>query len=379
MAALLSACLCVPVSAQTATRDHPFAKRNQLPFNLLFLDQTPRSARLLAPRDVRLSFTLSHENTLVGDDALQSLFAEDDFSTLGGIVTEPILANVAALSEGGTSYFIDGETMRMVLEGAVGVGPRLELDVEIPLLLHSTGRFDGTIDSYHERFGFPDGGRSSFAQYRYVGGYVGDGESVFIEGSPGGMGLGDIVLSVRSALLEATERRLAISAGFSLKLPTGDAERLEGSGHSDYGLGVQLSRWFGRSTVHLGYAYTFVGDWALAPGLPMEDLCSLVGSYAFAWTPRRVLIAQVLRSSGAFPHRAGGDLGTTATEITIGLRHLPQRGPSLEWGLIENLSGGQNTTDVGLFFGLSWQKESVPASRPDPGSAEGTIQVATRN
>jgi len=358
-AALLLICLNAPLAAEPTPRDHPFPKRNQLPLNLLFLDQTPRSARLLGPDTFRLSFFMSHENTLVGDHDLHTMFAEDNFATLGGLVTEPILADVAASSPGGTSYFIDGETTRMAFEATFGIGRRFEVGAEIPVLLHSAGWFDGAIDSYHERFGFPDGGRPNFVRYRFVNGYVGDGESVFIDGSPGGVGLGDIVLNARTALLEARGRRPAISAGLSLKLATGNPGRLEGSGHNDYGLGVQLSEWIGRSTIHFGYSYTFSGGWALAPTLPMEDLRSLFGGYAFNWTPRRVVIAQILRSSGAFPYRAGGDLGTTATEISIGMRHLLNRGYSLEWGLNENLSPDQNTTDVGLFFGLSFLNQDM--------------------
>jgi hypothetical protein len=333
---------------------------------------------LLAPDDFRLSFFVSHENTLVGDHDLHTLFAEDNFATLGGIVTEPILASVAAASPGGTSYFIDGETTRMVLEGTFGIGRRLELGADIPFLLHSAGWFDGVIDRYHELFGFADGGRPNFVRYRFVGGYVGDGETVFIDGSPGGVGLGDIVLNARTALLEAKGRRPAISAGVSLKLATGDAERLEGSGHTDYGLGVQLSEWFGRSTIHLGYSYTFAGGWALAPSLPMEDLRSLFASYAFNWTPRRIVIAQVLRSSGAFPYRVGGDLGTTATEMSIGMRHLLGRGYSLEWGLNENLSPDQNTTDVGLFFGLSFLQGGTSALPRTGDSGEAGTSLAPR-
>lgn len=363
-AALLLICLNAPLAAEPAPRDHPFPQRNQLPLNLIFLDQIPRSARLLGPDTLRLSLFISHENTLVGDHDLHTLFAEDDSAAPGGLVTEPILADVAASSLGGTSYFIDGETTRMAFGAACGIGRRLELGVVLPVLLHSAGWFDGAIDSYHQRFGLPDGGRPNFARYRFVNGYVGDGESVFIEGSPGGVGLADIVLSARTALLEAQGRRPAISAGLNLKLATGDPGRLEGSGHNDYGLAVRLSEWIGRSTIHIGYTHTFSGGWALAPALPMEDLRSLLAGYAFNWTPRRVVIAQILRSSGAFPYRAGGDLGTTATEISLGMRHLLGPDYSLEWGLNENLSPDQNTTDIGLFFGISFLKQgTTPPSR----------------
>jgi hypothetical protein len=374
-AATLLAVVSLPAAAGAAL-DHPFPKRNQLPLNMLFLDQIPRSARLLDHGEARFSVTLGHENTLVADHMLHTLYAEDQFATLGGIVTEPILAGVAAGSEGGTSYFIDGETTRLALEAAVGFGRRLEFGAEIPLLMHSEGWMDGTIDRYHERFGLTDGGRSSFARYRFASGYVGDGEAVFVDGPPEGAGIGDIVLSARTALIEAVPgRRPALSAGAGLKLATGDAARLEGSGHSDYAIGLQLSHWFGRSTVHLGYARTFVGGWALAPGLPLEDPRSLSGSYVFAWTPRRMVIAQALRSSGAFPFRGGGDLGSTAMEMVAGMRHLLASGPAVEWGLVENLSNDQNTTDVGLFLGLTFFRNGPAPAHGRPSEGRGPASI----
>ncbi len=338
----------------TATElDDPFPQRNQLPFNLLFLDQTPRSAFRLATGESRFMVHFTHENTLVGTDDLIAAFVADDFATFGGEVTEPLLATVAAASQGKSAFFIDGETLRTVLDGAVGIGPRFEIGIEIPFLMHTAGRFDGVIDNYHERFGFPDGGRPGFIRYRFVGGYVGDGESVFIEGSPGGIGLGDIVLSGRFSLADDRGRVPAVSVELNVKFATGNPHRLEGSGHNDYGAGVRISKRLGRSTLHGGYAYSFLGDWALAPGLPISDARSLAGIYVFSVSPRTAFVGQLLRSSGAFPFRAGSDLGKTATEISLGTRHRMRGHSWFEWAIIENLSTDHNTPDIGLFVGFS--------------------------
>jgi len=339
-------------AALAAPIDDPFPLRNQLPFNLLWLDQTPRGATLPGPRETRLTIHVAYENTLVATDSLVSLFREDDFATFDGRVTRPVLEGIAAGTPGGTAFFLDGETLRTSIDARFGISRRFEAGIEVPLLLHSGGLFDGTIDGYHDRFGFPDGGRPVFARDRFVAGYVGDGASVFIEGPPGGVGLGDVVLSGRLALSDPATRATAIALALELKLPTGDPDRLEGSGSLDYGASLQMSRAFGRHTLHAGYGYAAHGEWDLAPSLPVIASRSLYGAWAIRLTPRSALIAQVLRSTGSFPFRPGNDLGRLAHEIALGIRHRTARGPHLEAALIENLSRSLNTPDIGIFVGV---------------------------
>jgi Protein of unknown function (DUF3187) len=336
---------------RAASPDDPFPLRNQLPFNLLFLDQTPRGAALQPPGTMRVETHLAYENTLAATDDLVSLFRADDFATFDGRVTEPILQAVAAASPSGSAFFLDGETARLVVQGWFGLARRLEAGVEIPFLLQSGGLFDSVIDGYHDHLGLPDGGRPGFARDRFVAGYVDDGESVFIDGTPGGISPGDITLSLRAALLRGRRRLPDLTGAVSLKLPTGDPRRLAGSGSADYGASISVSRRLGRHTLHGGYARSVPGGWDLAPGVPLEDLRSEFGAYAFAATPRTTLIAQILRSSGAFPPRAGSDLGRVALEIALGARHGRRGGRTFQWAIVENLDRERNTPDIGLFLG----------------------------
>lgn len=363
--ALLAAIALLPPGGAVAEPVDPFPLRNQLPFHLPFLDQTPRGASLLGPRQVRLTFHLAYENTAATTDELVALFRQDNFATFDGEVSLPILQNVAAGMEGGSAFFLDGETLRAVIDAAIGIGSRLELSVEVPMLLHTGGIFDSMIDSYHERVGLPDGGRPVFARNRFVAGYVGDGEAVFIDRSPGGVRLGDIVLVVRTALNRAAAGVPAVASSFSLKLPTGDADRLDGSGSVDYGVGLQVSWELGRSTFHGGYAYSFLGDWALAPGLPLRDNRSLSLGYGFSLGSRSSLVAQILRTSGPFPFRSGSDLGRTSMEIALGFRHRLGERTALGWSVIENLTSDLNTPDIGLFLGLTY-RPGAAARHPKP-------------
>jgi Protein of unknown function (DUF3187) len=352
--ALAFVCLChVAGPGHAADLDDPFLLRNQLPLGLLFLDQTPRSARILPGRSTRLEIHFTYESTFVTTDRLVDTFRQDDFGALDGRVTASLLRADAAAQPGGTSFIMDGETLRGVLDFGIGLGGRFELGVEVPFLLHTSGFMDAGIAGYHDWLGFPDGGRNAFARNQYVAGYVGNGEEVFVNRPPGGIRAGDLVLNGRAALLKSHGRLPDIAAGLSLKIPTGAASRLDGSGRADFGASLQVTRRFRRATAHFGYMVTRVGDWALAPGVPLSSPKSLFVAGSFGVTSRTSLIGQFLRSSGPFRFEAGSDLGRLATEIAAGFRHrLPGR-TLLEWGIIENLDHYLNTPDIGVFLGVS--------------------------
>ncbi len=337
-----------------------------MPLDLLFLGQTPRSARLLGPQNSRLSLTIAYENTFAATDGLISLFEQDNFSNFGGEVTQPILEAVAASLPSGTSFYVDGETIRTVIDAGLGFGSRFEVNLEVPLLTHSGGVMDSFIDSYHDRFGFSDGGRPGFVTDRFAVGYVGDGESVFIEGGSSGIELSDIVISGRAGLLLPRERRPAVTASFSVKLPTGDPDRLAGSGSTDYGVSVELSQVLGRSTLHGGLSYSNVGKWDLAPGLPLTNAGSAYIAYAFEMTSRSHLVGQILGSSGPFESRSGNDLGRSSYEVAIGMRYRNSSGFSFEGALLENLNSDFNAPDVGLFFGITYRPGSGEQPGPRP-------------
>src|SRR5438093_3931133 len=308
---LLLACL-LPGLALASELDDPLPVRDALPFHLLFLDQPPSGADVEPASRARVSFGMVYVNTMVGTDNLIRLYEQDGLQTYGGRVSLPVLKMVANAEPSGTAFILDGETLRTTLRARVGIVPRLEACVEAPFLSQGRGFMDSYIDSFHERFHLPDGGRIGFAHNQFRAGYIGDGETVYLDRAPSGLRLGDIVLSATGALLVERRRAPALSMTLSLKLPSGNYKTLEGSGSLDYGASLRLSKRRGRSTAHAGYAYNALGEWRLAPGLPLHNSRSLFAAYAYSATPNTSVVAQVLRTSGPFPFRAGSDLGRVA-------------------------------------------------------------------
>ena len=109
-----------------------------------------------------------------------------------------------------------------------------------------------------------------------------------------------------------------------------------------------------------------MGEWRLAPTLPLHNSRSLFGAYAFSATPNTCLILQALRTAGPFPFRSGNDLGKVAMEVAGGFRHRMAIGLELEWSFIENIDPFYNTPDIGVFLGLNYRAGGPRAGRADP-------------
>jgi len=352
---LLALLLTVPWSVFASSPDDPLPIRSQLPFKLMFLEPAPAAAGIEGDSEARVSLHATYENTLVASDALVNEFERNGMAVYNGRVTLPILTSIAAGQPSGTAYVLDGETLRTVLDARVGVSRRVEVGIEVPFLSHGRGFMDGPIDSFHDHFHLPDGGRTGFAHDQFRAGYVGDGQLVYFDEPPAGIRLGDIVVSATGLLVPPGVRGSAVTASFSAKLPTGSWRALAGSGSMDYGVALRLSRKWRRSALHLGAALNRLGDWKLAPGLPLHSTRDLFVAYAFAARPRFHLVGQAIRTSGPFPFRFGNDLGRVSMEVSAGFRyHLP-RGFDVEWALIENLEPYYNTPDIGSFLGLRYR------------------------
>jgi hypothetical protein len=356
----------LPGLAFAADLDDPFPIRDPFPFRLLFLDSAPVSATLQPPLRARLSINTSYVNTMVATDDLVKLYTRD--SSFGGIVTLGVLQAVANAQPSRTAYILDGESLRTTLQARVGILPRLEVVADVPFVSLTSGFMDAYIDDFHREFNLPDGGRPAFAQDKFRAGYVGDGAVVYFDEAPGGLRLGDIVLSATTALQAERSRAPAISFTLSGKLPTGDYHVLGGSGSFDYGAALRASKRWGRSTAHAALSFNSVGTWRLAPSLPLHNSRTLSGTYAYSITPRTCLILQALRTSGPFPFRSGNDLGKVAMEIAAGFRHRTKPGIEVEWSFIENVDPFYNTPDIGVYLGIVYHTGESAGRAPNRSS-----------
>jgi|YNPNPStandDraft_1061719.scaffolds.fasta_scaffold10053_3 hypothetical protein len=249
-------------------------------------------------------------------------------------------------------YLVDGEFLNTGFYLKYAVTDRVHIKLEIPFLMRGGGFMDGAIMWFHNTFGLGQMGREDFRkdQFRIIL-WRKDGTVYALDTSQGWIGLEDIVLSANVLLTEGGAWLPRMSVSAHLKFPTGDKERLFGSGGLDGGISLCMAKRIWRLYGYLGIQYSrFSGD--EIAGIPMRPYqISLFSSIEYPWTDRFSIILQEVTNTGAA--KDFYQFSETTNEITFGMKaeFLPKT--FLEFGLIENLFHFDNSPDFGLHFGLS--------------------------
>lgn len=213
-----------------------------------------------------------------------------------GIVSVDVANNFAIDSNSMESITLDGETYRFVLAARYGVAKGFECGIDIPYVAQSGGFLDGFIEGFHHFFGFPNGGRESAPRdrllYRYTTDYTNK-----VNLSDSTSGLGDIRLSGAMQLYkEDSEAPFAAALRASLKLPTGDSNRLLGSGSTDFALWItasedyKLPAW-GHLTGFGAIGGMVMGDGDVLKG--QQRSLAGFGSLGIGWSPLNWLALKV--------------------------------------------------------------------------------------
>lgn len=130
---------------------------------------------------------------------------------------------------------IKGETYRSVLAIRYGLRKDLEVGIDLPHVYHGRDSLNNFIVDYHDTLGLPQGGRDTAPNDDLAYMYTDNGTNlVSVAGSASG--IGDVLLSAAMPLWKdgGDSRRLALRA--ALKVPTGSASDLLGSGSTDFSL-----------------------------------------------------------------------------------------------------------------------------------------------
>lgn len=133
---------------------------------------------------------------------------------------------------------LDGETYRLDLGGALGLGRGFEVGVALPLIQHSGGVLDGFVEGWHEAFGFPDGGRPNAPRDQLHYRYRRDGVT-WLDFDDKTSGIGDLQLTAAQSLWRSDDSAGALR--LTVMLPTGEADRLTGSGATGADLAISGS------------------------------------------------------------------------------------------------------------------------------------------
>lgn len=169
----------------------------------------------------------------------------------------------------------DGSTTVATVGLRSALGRRWEWGAELPVIRHDGGFTDALIDGWHGLFGLPEGGRERALRNEidYRIDYRGTSR-VRIDDATDGVGDGRVWVGYRAH--QAPDRAVALRG--MVKLATGEADQLTGSGATDLALWLEVADT--RTLTGLGVAVSLMagvsrlGEGDLLPGAQRDWVAS---------------------------------------------------------------------------------------------------------
>lgn len=310
----------------------PIAIRNQMPLYLFYLQLVPDKAGVIE----------------------RNKFKIDADYTVSNIT-------VSAFTPASSLYDIqiDMEVSRVTLDFRYGLYDNLEIGLEVPYLSLSRGYLDNFIESVEDGIGARTP-RSRENQGSYKFDFSFQYNNVFIvQEKHSRDGIGDIVLNLKYQMLRETMWLLPnISLRTAVKFPSGDKDKLLGSGEVDYGLGILIDKgFFDRFFIYLGANAVKIKRPSVFSVLSIKEYIysGLVGMEFFP-TKRFSIVTQVTANTTPYPHSDTNPLDNDAFELGLGFNYTWKEKTNVSWhfAVTENITAA-SSPDVSFHSGIRWK------------------------
>jgi hypothetical protein len=229
------------------------------------------------------------------------------------------LSNTYDISVGPNEQIVsDVETFRATLIVSYGLRDNWQLSVEVPYISHDSGFLDDFIYDWHDFFNMPQNGRNKDNSDMLWISYLSGSGSFFVMSDPQS-GIGDIRLN--SAYTRPWKNR-ALVFSTELKFPTGEFDKLTGSGGFDFYVGLIINDPYSlvkyRITLYGGMAGIFLGD--IDGELASEQKnFALVGRAGIGWQATKLLQLKLqLDAQTALYDSDLKQMGDTAFQLVMG-------------------------------------------------------------
>jgi hypothetical protein len=258
-------------------------------------------------------------------------------------------ASTSLVQRAGTEQVIvDAETReaRVTLGRSWSNGFAMQL--ELPYRYTGGGVLDDTIDGWHDLFGLPAGARTTMPTDRIRIAYARNG-AVLLDVDSSVSGLGDISLDFGRSLHATTSSALAL--WLSIKVPTGDADRLTGTEATDVALAIAGDHRFGDDWSVFGQAaVTWLSDGERFPAQQRDFVWSAFAGVGWrAW--RGLELKMQLDAHSALFDDTELDFLGDALVLTVGGDYRFASGWRLDVAVSEDIAV-ESASDVVFVFGL---------------------------
>lgn len=278
------------------------------------------SNQQIAFADLVSPLSISNYNPLVAIHGLPYI-GDAEVSDNGSIDTRlmfDISSHYAVDENNSETVLLDGETDRTTFIYRQGLSHGMQMSIVIPYIVHNSGGLDSFINNWHDTFGMPQGGRNQTEnnQFRYF--YLRDGQVRFDLQNPSG-GIGDVRVQAAWQVKRSTDEASALEV--SVKLPTGESNKLHGSGAAD------VAMWYKNEAQQVffglrGGSFYSVGALYLGKGDVLSDMerqfVGFGGLGAGVYLTDNVLFISQLDINTPFYSSDLVELGSYAVQLTLG-------------------------------------------------------------
>lgn len=318
----------------------PLPVRDQFLLSNGFFFFAPEQPRVMPGGQWAFSFNAADSNTFAKSGWISHSL--DGRTSRSEALTE--LANTRFESNS-TLFLVDGETHRSDLALSRGLGNDIEVRLTVPLISSGGGWSDPIIESAHHAMKIGNAQRESLRRNSETV-YLRHDGATYVRSRGNGVSLGDVALSAKYEL----EHNLAVVG--SIELPTGSADRLDGSGALDAGVELIASRdvrYNNRVTMSLG-----VIRLGANAALATRSQFLITDTVALAHRVGRSasVVMQLTVSESPFRQLDVPEFSRRAYQLSTGFQR--QVGPLLvHAAIIENVVNFENSADAGIAWGIS--------------------------
>lgn len=212
----------------------------------------------------------------------------------------------------------DVETSRSSLAAYYALTDNWQFGVEVPYVKHDGGFLDDFINGWHDVFNLPQGNRDKINDDQIKISYLNNNGTSF-DISDTKSGIGDIRLNTLYTT-PWNNRNFIFST--ELKLPTGDFDKLTGSGSTDISLGLTINDPYSLAeyeiTLYGGMAGVFLGD-IDGEMSAIQNNFALIGRAGIGWqAAKAVQLKLQLDAQSALYKSDIKELGDPSFQLLIG-------------------------------------------------------------
>jgi hypothetical protein len=325
----------------------PLRIRDMTPFNLLRLDMLPAHAVEAGVGSWAIEADLSFSNTFLMSDNVHQYLQDR-----GGRSPLTPADSQAILGMGQDAFYVDGEFGLLEVTGHYRVGARSSVYLTLSAYDFSGGFMDGSIEGFHNTFGFDSAGRDLVARRSFQTVVAIEGAQTVALEAPVGIGLGDPVIGVRHAVTLGASRWGLVLSG-ETKIAWRGERLFLSTGTNDYGAQLALQGKFGRQALYFSSSLVSTDGQVFGVSLARRLVPTVTAAYERALNDRTNFVGQIYASQSAVRESSIRVIQADKYEASLGLR--THRGRMIYGvAVTENLANFENTPDVGLSLTAAW-------------------------